>query len=241
MADNLKELKGNLDVAIDPNKGIGEILAQQHNDVFTEFINKSGKYTGFPFLAVADPVNGNVPVGHFVWNGNTFNNTNAFVISVSNRTADLNDVGKILDTLNEDSIIHFKDFIGRSVFLLYKSHAVGQSNNHYDISVVGYGENQNYAYQNAEKEICVIEFYANVKAGSSSEPEKITVDGVEYTYRKNSANGTAQAPNQFDIAEFGVRTITEDGNAIVLMQTLSYSAGTPSDLASWIVLSEVEV
>ena len=37
--DNLEILKQNLDTAVDPNAGIGEILAQEHNDMVTEFLS----------------------------------------------------------------------------------------------------------------------------------------------------------------------------------------------------------
>ena len=50
MADNLEILKQNLDLAINPNAGPGQILAQSHNDYVTEFINKQGKYVGMPFI-----------------------------------------------------------------------------------------------------------------------------------------------------------------------------------------------
>jgi len=171
MADNLKILKDNLDQAINPNAGVGEIFAQDHNDVVTEFINKSGKYTGASFISQKEAKNGEIPTGVLVWNNNAMNNTDTFVITVSKKTLDLNNIDRILDILSENSIIHFKDFVGRSTHLLYVRHDIDQDvneNDVYNITVRGFSENTNYTYQTDEKEQCVLSFYNKSGSGSGN-------------------------------------------------------------------------
>lgn len=161
MADNLKILKQNLDTAIDPTAGVGEILVQEHNDVFTELINKSGKYTGFPYKSFKESNNNIFSAGILSWNSNSFNDTNEFTITLSKLTKDLNDIGHILDLMNEQSIIHFKDYVGRSVILKYINHLQGVDGNNnivYDVVVKGVIDNVNYTYQVNEVEDCVIDF-----------------------------------------------------------------------------------
>ncbi|WP_440881399.1 hypothetical protein [Tenacibaculum sp. C7A-26P2] len=170
MADNLKITEQNIDTAIDPNAGFGGILAQDHNDVLKELLKKVGKYTGAPYLSQAESNNGVIPVGVLVWNNNAMNNTNSFEITVAKKTADLNDIGILLDTMIEGSIIHFKDYVGRSVYLEYLSHKSGKDTidgDIYNITVKGKVDNTNYTYQTDEKEVCVIEFYnkTEVKEG----------------------------------------------------------------------------
>ena len=167
MADNLKILKQNLDNAIDPNAGVGGILVQEHNDVFTEFINKSGKYTGFTYKSVKESNNNIFPVGILSWNSNSFNDINEFTITLSQLTKDLNDIGHILDFMNVDSIIHFKDYVGRSVILKYINHSQGTDDNSniiYNVVVKGVIDNTNYTYQVNEEEDCVIDFYLKVNS-----------------------------------------------------------------------------
>lgn len=165
MADNLKLTQQNIDAAINPSAPIGGIKAVYHNAVLKEVLNKVGRYTGLPFLAqdTEDP-GGIIPTGTFVWGNNPMNQTTPFVVRVSKQTADTNDVGTLLNTVLNGSTIRFKDYVGRSVYLLYQSHIAtvdGIGNDVYDITVIGVAENINYTYQPGEKEVCIIEFYNN--------------------------------------------------------------------------------
>lgn len=178
MADNFKILKDNLDQAIDPNAGIGQILAQEHNNVFTEFISKAGKYTGLPLMAMESDDNGAVPTGAFVWNGNAMNDTGGFTITIDEKTLDLNNVKRILETLAIGSIIHFKDYVGRSVHLIFKSFRELKDSNSttiFNIEVSGVSENINYAYQPGEKEFCIVEFYNLSQASNGAFLQNVQV------------------------------------------------------------------
>lgn len=158
--DNLKTLEQLIEQQIDPNGAPGSILAQNHQNILKEVLSKVGKWTGSPYLAKKNPTT--FTPGTFSWNNNALNNTNDFNITVSKKTADLNDVGLILQTMVLGDIIQFKDFVGRSVFLTYKSHVSGTdagSNAIYTITVAGSADNPNYVYQDIETQIAVLSYY----------------------------------------------------------------------------------
>lgn len=163
MADNLKTTEQNINSAINPSSGIGGITADAHNDVLKQVLKKTGKYSGFPYLSQRDiDPDGVVPIGTFVWNNNAFNNTDNFTITLSYKNTDLNDVGVILDIITLDSLIHFKDYVGRSCYLKYVSHVESSDtsgNKIYNITVSGFTSNINYTYQLEEQEQCIIDFY----------------------------------------------------------------------------------
>lgn len=164
MADNFNILEQTVDDKITNSGGPGSILASDHNEILKEFIQKSGKYTGSPYKARKEPTGGIVPVGTFFWNNNAMNNTSDFVITVSKTTADLNDLGLQLNRMSSGDLIHFKDYSGRSVYLIYKSHVAGTDASlpppldTYEITVAGLAENVNYTYQSSDDEISVMEF-----------------------------------------------------------------------------------
>lgn len=191
MADNLKITTGNVDTAINPSAGVGEIKAQDHNNLLKEILAKVGKFTGSPFLAQSDTNSGVVPVGVLVWNNNAFNNTTAFELTVAKKTADLNDIGIILGVINSGSLIHFKDFVGRSCFLEYVSHVAATDTGGgaiYRITVKGDADNSNYAYQAAEQEPCVIEFF---NKASGSDLKSIEIEGNVFQWQPSPLNTTS--------------------------------------------------
>ena len=169
MADNLKQLTQDVAAAINPAGAPGSILAVNHKSVLTQAIEKAGKYTGLPFVAKLQSTNGIIMPGTFVWNGNAMNQNGDFIITVSKYTSDMNDLGHYLSLLAEGTLIHFKDFVGRSVILKYKSHSADVdeiSNDIFNILVSAVPDNTNYTYQLGEEEICIIEFF--IKSNSSS-------------------------------------------------------------------------
>ena len=202
MADNLKITTGNVDTVIDPNAAVGGILAQEHNTLLKDILTKVGKFTGAPYLAQDDTNAGLVPVGVLVWNSNAFNNTTAFELTVAKQTADLNDIGIILGVINTGSLIHFKDFVGRSCFLEYISHVAATDSGGgaiYRITVKGNVDNSNYTYQPLEKEPCVIEFF-NKASGSAL--KSTVIEGNVFQWQPSPLNTTA-IPLIGDIASNG--------------------------------------
>lgn len=167
MSDNLKALKEQVELQIDPNGAPGSILAENHKDILDQVLTKTGKYTGFAFTA--NKTIASIATGNFSWNSNAMNETNEFVVKFSKLTSDLNDIGKILDLMSQGSIIRFKDFLGRSVLLEYQSSESaqdGSNNDIYDVTVKGYAENIDYTYQDGETAICVIDFYIKSAGGN---------------------------------------------------------------------------
>lgn len=166
MADNLKVLKQNLDLAIDPNAEPGGIKAQDHNDVFTEFINKAGKYTGMPYRSNKEVANNIFVPGDFSWNSNNFRTLTNFQITFAQKSFDLNDLKHVLSTMTDGSVIRFKDYVGRSVMLRFVSYIQDLDDNDniiYHVTVKGYSDNINYSYQENETEFCMFDFYSLAK------------------------------------------------------------------------------
>lgn len=173
MSDNLKQLQRDVAVAINPTGPPSSILAENHKNVLLQAIAKSGKYTGFPFVAKLESDAGIIPNGTLVFNGNAFNEDSDFTLSLSKFSADMNDIGHYLLLLSTNSIIHFKDFVGRSAIFSFKSYLpdVDDAGNPiYNIVVTGKIDNSNYVYQVAEQEICMIEFFNKSQAGEDFEP-----------------------------------------------------------------------
>ena len=160
MADNLEILKQNLDTAIDPNAGPGQILAQAHNDYVTEFINKQGKYVGIPMF-VKNNYNGISQIGDLQIQS-SLNDTNLNEWILNRYNSDGNDLILLFNTLAVDDLIHLKDFVGRSCYFYYKSHIIDVDNNLNDIiriSVEADSNNINYTYQTSDVFICLLEFF----------------------------------------------------------------------------------
>jgi len=187
--DNLKQLKVDIDSVITDANGPDSIPPQSDNNLRTDMLNKLGKYVGLPYLAKFDSDQGVVPVGTLVFNENALNNTNDFVITVARRTQDSNDVLHVLDTLQNGSIMHLKDFVGRSFYFDYKEHSQGVDSNGdavVNITVAAKADNQNYTYQANEEELCILEFYNKASAGGADYTMtleanllKLFKDGVE--------------------------------------------------------------
>ena len=172
--DNFDILKQNLDIAIDPNAGIGQILAQKHNDYVTEFMSKQGKYVGSPFTAKAT-YQGVANPGELFLNG-ALNDVNGLGIITSKLTNDLNDFGIVLQTLSSGDLIHFKDYVGRSCYFVFKSFFATNDNNNneiYQIDVTPNANNINYTYQANESKICVLETLKAKSTGGGSIFEQV--------------------------------------------------------------------
>jgi len=241
MADNLTAIFQTIDDTINNTGGESSILASEHRAILQNLLESVGKYTGAPFKARQNPVNGIVPSGVLFFNGNALNNTNDFVVTTSKNSADLNDIGLILEKMTSGSLIHFKDFSGRSVYFVFKSFVADQDSANsdiYNITVSGLAENTNYSYQPTDNEISVIEF---ILTPATSSQETIVVDGVTYRYKQNTQTGTVTQPVQYDIAENGIREITDNGETFNVVEKLIYNAGPAGDIASWEVVSQSEI
>lgn len=177
MADNIKNISEYVDQKITNAGGAGSILAENHNKILKDVLTKVGKYTGSPYKA---KLNGtSVPTGTLIFNGSSLNNTNDFVITMSKRTADFNNVMIIVESLESGDLIHLKDFVGRSFYFIIQSFQESTDSaglETIDFTVKASSDNPTYTYQSSEEEVCILEFI--IKRTSSS--EKITIDGVDY-------------------------------------------------------------
>ncbi len=166
--DNLKNLEALIEQHIDPNGTPGSILAENHQAILKEVLTKVGKWTGSAFVAQKNATT--FPSGTFSWNNNALNTTSDFVITTSKNTSDLNDFGRVLNTMVTGDLIRFKDFNGRSVFLNYKSHANGldaSGNPTWNITVNGFVDNPNYIYQTAETSIAIVSINKTTGVGKT--------------------------------------------------------------------------
>lgn len=218
MADNLKQLTQDVGVAINPAGAPGSILAVNHKSVLRQVIEKAGKYTGLPFVAKLQSANGIIMPGTFVWNGNAMNESGDFIITVSKYTSDMNDVGHYLSLLAEGTLIHFKDFVGRSVILKYKSHAPdidGISNEVFNIFVSAAPENTNYTYQANESEVCMIEFFGTASA-------KDYFQGVEVDLFWNGRGWNDEhSPSEYLKQVNRAKFVAKDVNGLSYFKTLN--------------------
>lgn len=173
--DNLRALTQNVDTAIPLNGGTASVLVENHNPLEKNIIEKAGKMTGFPFTSKRSPVGGVVPSGCLFWNGAAMNTTVNFDMFISKFTLDGNYFTRIADLIDTGAIMHFKDFVGRSVLfeVMQIDEEVDPENNEYlKLSVKGFAENLDYSYLVAEEEICMLEFLGNFK-GSDYELERV--------------------------------------------------------------------
>lgn len=159
--DSLKVVKGNLDLAIDPDALPGQIFAQDHNDVFTEMLSKVGKYVGLPFVVkggFAEPALGEIYFDRSL-------NLSSVVIQMSTRTMDLNASENVVATLESTDIMHVKDFEGRSSFFrLTQTPNLHPTNpDVYQFKADAMPGNANYQYTGSYAEIMMVEFFKSIK------------------------------------------------------------------------------
>lgn len=161
METNLKLVENKIDENIDPNAGVGEILAQKHNEVLKEVFKSSGKYVGFNFEATKNTSNIVLP-GQLVFGDNAINQSNFFVLKVSNKDKFNLDVGVLLQVLSSSAFLSFKDYEGRATifeFQSYTSEVDTNGNPYYGITLKSITSNSNYSYQNTDNLDCVLNFF----------------------------------------------------------------------------------
>ena len=153
--DNLTQLQSDIDDHIDPmDLTADSVTVANHNAILTSLLQRAGKYTGFPYTATQS--GGTTGNGMFGFSGNPMNNVNDFDLNLTKITADLNDISVIVDGLNQNDVLHFKDFTGRSG--LFTIQNVTDNGTYYTISVKGSASNLNYAYQATDNIPAIIEF-----------------------------------------------------------------------------------
>jgi len=181
--DNFKLIEQLVESDIDPNGPAGSILAEKHQNILFAFLRRAGKYTGQPFKAKKT---GNIiPSGTLSWNGNSMNEDSEFILKVARKTADGNDISRVLALLNEGAVIHFKDYAGRSCFLKFKSFRSikdANSNDICEVTVEGFADSLNYTYQDNEIEDCIISFVNKPSAGGSGGGDGVLDPGVHKRY-----------------------------------------------------------
>lgn len=197
--DNLKQLIEKKNTVHNPLAPVQGIAVSAVNDFEQDVITQLGRYTGMPFVSKCEPTDDIVPAGCLFWNGNTMNNATAFVIYISNTTLDANRFSRILALMASGDIIHFKDFIGRSTTLTYIEHSIETddvANEYLAVTVTGFAENTNYAYQTDESEACMIEIYktSNPSTFTTGENSKVWNTGDARTFNMASLTNTTLKP-----------------------------------------------
>ena len=161
METNLKILKGKIDEAINPNAGVGEILAEEHNKVLTETLESTGKYIGFNFNVTKKTTNVVLP-GEIVFGNNAINEGSFFILKISNKDKFNLDPGVVIQNLSSSAFLSFKDFNGNASiyeFQSYTSQVDTNGNPYYAVTLKSVTSNSNYAYQEDDLEDCVLNFF----------------------------------------------------------------------------------
>ena len=157
---DLKQIEDLLDETIHPNLGISGIKAEKHNEFLKEFIKCTG-YIGFSFISYGSDFNGVINDGNMSWNNNNMNNTNPFTITISKKSKNgVNNLHKIIDSLDNNSLILFRDYHGRNAMLNYLGYRVvldANNNEVFEIDVTGDSLNNDFVY-NSDGVISVISF-----------------------------------------------------------------------------------
>jgi hypothetical protein len=180
MSDNLKLLQSQVETTLDENGLPGSILAVNHKSFVKDILDKVGKYNGI-FYQARKNGSGSYPTGSMSWEGNAMNQSGSFVIRVAKLTNDLNDIGYMLGIMSPQSLINFKDYVGRSTQYRFESFVLNNSNPlniFYEITIESIPGNINYIYQNSEIVTACFSFFINpstATAGVSS----VSGDGVD--------------------------------------------------------------
>lgn len=180
MANNLKVLKERIETDIDPLGAPGSILAQNHQEILIDVLNNVGKNNGAQYLAHKTLTN--YTNGKMSWNSNAMNNTSDFIMTFAKLTSDLNDFGQILSRLKTNDLLRFKDFVGRSVdliFQFYEADVDGSGNPVYNVTVKGVAQNVNYVYQDTEIENSVISLSAKAQETSEGQRRRAVINIVD--------------------------------------------------------------
>jgi hypothetical protein len=218
--DDLLILKQNLDLAINPNAGPGEIKAQKHNDYATELINKQGKYVGLPFIA-KNIYPGIATNGELYLNGSLNQGATTITWTTSKFNANGNDVAIVLERLTPGDLIHFKDFVGRSAYFVFKKFEEGEDFNGdtvYVIDVQAHPANVNYTYTTTEERICVIEVL------------KDSPKSIPYLTFQIFKGPTGDDPSRLQAGDVGVGWIN---STTFIPFGLYLGGGDPQDINNW--------
>jgi len=157
MADNLAIVKEHLDTAIDPAADPGQILAQEHNDVFTEMLSKVGKYTGGSFTVKGGAATVMLPGQIYILAALVAADV---ILVMSQTTNDGNYTSNILSNCNRGDVLHLKDYNGRSSYLKISEITEGVDTVEtptFVVSTKPMPGNQNYTYQVSDALICIVE------------------------------------------------------------------------------------
>ncbi len=220
MNDNLKELTDDVDVVVPMGGGVASVKVVNDNPHRKLTIEKLGRYTGFPFVSGRSP-DGPITAGQWFWNNNAMNKTDAFDITLSKFTYDGNDIERILKLSSTGSIIHFKDFLGRSTTLEFISYI--NVDDVLTINAKGFAENTDYNYQLDELEPCMVEFI-------QKKPSKNYQFGEFQIFKRNG--NTAEEVEENDLV---IGFISE--NEFI---KATYVSGDTSDIASYNVIEKLE-
>ena len=180
MADNFKQTVENIERDIDPNGAAGSILAQNHQNILKDILNKVGKYVGNSYVAQKN-ITGNLSNGQFSFEGNGLNPSAEITIAFARINADNIDLREQLSKLVKNSIIVFKDFAGRKAQFKFISYVENSTRNAYIVTVENFDGNPEYTYQDSEQEICVFSFFSR-----SSNFQ--VLNSAEFRVLKNSGN-----------------------------------------------------
>lgn len=207
MANDLIQLEQEVIQYIDPNGAPGSILAENHQNLLKAVLGNVGRMTGLQFKARKEAPSGIVSPGYLIWNANNLNNTDPFILTVSEITLDNQKIVRVLTRLKKGDLIKFKDTKGRTVFLefdKYSEDTDAGTNVVYNLVVKGFAENINYLYQETEVLDCMLEIFpANIETGLNAVQNSIQQTKLDFFWSHKDDEGEPVGTRYFDSARIG--------------------------------------
>lgn len=204
MADNLEQLKQDVETFIDPNGAPQSIKALNHQNLLKEVLSKTGKYVGASYVAQKEIV-GELSNGQFSFEGNDLNPSTEVTFAFAQLNADNLDLMPTLQRLVKGSIIFFKDYTGKAAQFRFLSYVFDNTRKAYLVTVENFDGNPEYTYQDDESQICIFSF---VSRSSNFQ----VLNNAEFRVHKLTTNEVFHTVEVNDVVTNGY---FEDDNALI--------------------------
>ena len=197
MADNFVQIVEDVELYIDPNGAPGSILAQNHQNILKDILNKAGKYVGSSYKANKN-ITGVFSNGQMSFNNNALNSSGNLTFSFSKISSDNLDLKNTLSQMMTGNLIVLKDFAGRAAQYKFVSYTEDNVKMTYEVVLVAVLGNPNYTYQESETLISIFSFNP-----ASLNTDIITLNNTRFRICKKPSNTTIGIVEEGDYVTMG--------------------------------------